>query len=39
MYTLVADRYEHLAIIGVVALVGAGWSYWHEQAATAARWR
>ena len=38
-YTLVADRYEHLAIIAVVALIGALWSHWHEQAATAARWR
>ena len=25
-YSLVADRYEHLAIIGVVGLAGAGWA-------------
>ncbi len=28
--SLAADRYEHIALIGVVALVAAAWSYWHE---------
>ena len=27
-YSLVADHYQHIAIIGVVALAGAGWSRW-----------
>ncbi|MGA2799131.1 MAG: tetratricopeptide repeat protein, partial [Thermoguttaceae bacterium] len=31
-YSLVADHYQHIAIIGVIALAAAGWSIWHEQA-------
>jgi tetratricopeptide (TPR) repeat protein len=31
-YSLVADRYQHIAIIGVIALAAAGWSIWHERA-------
>ena len=27
-YSLVADHYEHLAMIGVLALTGAGWDRW-----------
>jgi protein O-mannosyl-transferase len=30
-YSLVANHYEHLAIIGVVALAAAGWSGWREK--------
>jgi protein O-mannosyl-transferase len=30
-YSLVADHYQHIAIIGVIALVGAGWSIWHKR--------
>ncbi len=29
-YSLVSDHYQHLAIIGVIALVAAGWSVWHQ---------
>ena len=29
-YSLVADRYQYLAVIGVVALIAAGWSYWRR---------
>jgi tetratricopeptide (TPR) repeat protein len=28
-YSLVADHYQHLALIGVVAAAGAAWSRWH----------
>ncbi len=31
-YSLVADHYQHIAIIGVIALAAAGWSSWHERA-------
>ncbi len=27
-YSLVADRYQHIAIIGVIALASAVWSAW-----------
>jgi len=30
-YSLVANHYQHLAIIGVVALAAAGWSGWREK--------
>jgi protein O-mannosyl-transferase len=30
-YSLVANHYQHLAIIGVVALAAAGWSRWRER--------
>jgi protein O-mannosyl-transferase len=30
-YSLVANHYQHLAIIGVVALAAAGWSGWRKQ--------
>lgn len=29
-YALVADHYQHVAIVGVLALVGAGWSRWAQ---------
>jgi len=32
-YSLVADHFAHLAMIGVIAVVAAGWEYWREQMA------
>jgi protein O-mannosyl-transferase len=29
-YSLVADRYQHMAIIAVIALTAAGWSLWRD---------
>jgi protein O-mannosyl-transferase len=37
-YSLVADHYQHIAIIGVIALAAAGWSIWHEQARNTPHW-
>lgn len=37
-YSLVADRYLHIAIIAVVALVAAGWSRWYSRVGPSARW-
>ncbi len=37
-YSLVADRYQHIAVIGVIALVSAGWSGWHRLTRIGARW-
>ncbi len=38
--SLVADRYQHIAIIGMIALAGAGWDIWHERAQEhPARWQ
>ena len=37
-YSLVADHYQHIAIIAVLALVAAGWSAWHAAARGALRW-
>ena len=31
-YSLVADHYQHIAIIGVIALAAAGWSEWRRRA-------
>ncbi|MGD0654060.1 MAG: tetratricopeptide repeat protein [Thermoguttaceae bacterium] len=28
-HSLVADHYQHIAVIGVIALAAAGWSVWH----------
>ncbi len=36
-YSLVADHYQHLAIIGVVAAVAAGWAAWRDASRTANR--
>jgi len=30
-FSLVADHYQHVAIIGVIALAAAGWSTWHRR--------
>ncbi|MGA2063166.1 MAG: tetratricopeptide repeat protein, partial [Thermoguttaceae bacterium] len=37
-YSLVADHYQHIAIIGLIALVSAGWSAWHCLARGKAGW-
>ena len=37
-YSLVADHYQHIAIIGVIALAAAGWSIWHQRARNRADW-
>jgi protein O-mannosyl-transferase len=34
-YSLVADHYQHLALIGVLALAAAGWDRWRRQPAGA----
>ncbi len=31
-FSLVADRYQHIAIIAVTALIGAGWERWKQKA-------
>ena len=38
-YSLVADRYQHIAIISVIALVAAGWSRWHQQVRYGEHWK
>ncbi len=30
-HSLVADHYQHIAIIGVIALAAAGWGFWHAR--------
>ena len=37
-FSLVADHYQHLALLGVVALVAAGWSGWRHGTRGTARW-
>ena len=37
-YSLVADHYQHIAIIAVVALAAASWSAWQKQAQGGAYW-
>ncbi len=37
-FSLVADHYQHIAMIGVIALLAGGWSVWREQAQRLARW-
>jgi tetratricopeptide (TPR) repeat protein len=36
-YSLVADHYQHIAIIGVIALAAAGWSEWQRRAQGSSR--
>jgi Flp pilus assembly protein TadD len=37
-YSLVADHYQHIAIIGVIALIAAGWSCWYKASITIGRY-
>ncbi len=37
-YSLVADHYQYIALIGVAALAAAGWSVWHDQLNRSNRW-
>ncbi|MGA2796443.1 MAG: tetratricopeptide repeat protein [Thermoguttaceae bacterium] len=37
-YSLVADHYQHIAIIGVIALAAAGWSVWRRSIQKKSRW-
>ncbi len=37
-YSLVADHYPYIALIGLVALLAAGFSYWRERTEGALRW-
>ena len=38
-YSLVADHYQHIAIIGVLGLACAGWGVWRERGRGWVRWR
>jgi protein O-mannosyl-transferase len=37
-YSLVADHYQHIAIIGLIALGTAGWSIWRERERKRSKW-
>lgn len=37
-YSLVADHYQHIALIAIVALIGAGFSVWRSAASEALPW-
>jgi tetratricopeptide (TPR) repeat protein len=37
-HSLVADHYQHIAIIGVIALISAGFSAWHRQSRRESHW-
>ncbi len=37
-YSLVADRYQHISIIGLIALAAAGWSAWYNRTSKTPRW-
>lgn len=37
-HSLVADHYQHLALIGVVALIAAGWGRWQQGARASRHW-
>jgi tetratricopeptide (TPR) repeat protein len=38
-YSLVADHYQHLAVIGAIALAAAGWCAWRQRIPRAAQWK
>jgi protein O-mannosyl-transferase len=37
-FSLVADRYQHIAIIGLITLVAAGWSVWRSRTRIVTYW-
>ncbi len=37
-YSLVADHYLHIALVGEIALLAAGWGVWHERVCGLSRW-
>ena len=37
-YSLVADHYQHIALIGIIALASAAWSLWRPRMRAAAYW-
>jgi protein O-mannosyl-transferase len=37
-HSLVADHYQHIAILGVIALAAAGWSIWRQRERNRAHW-
>ncbi len=37
-YSLVADHYQHISLIGVIALAAAGWGTWRRRTWGRARW-
>jgi protein O-mannosyl-transferase len=37
-YSLVADRYQHIPLIGIIALTSASWSAWHLRMRESLRW-
>ena len=37
-YSLVADHYQHIALIGVAALAAAGWTVWRDRVRGEYRW-
>ena len=36
-YSLVADHYQHIALIAIIALAAASWSLWHQRAQWSSR--
>ena len=37
-FSLVSDHYQHIAVIGVIALASAGWAAWHRLARSPSLW-
>ena len=37
-YSLVADHYQHIAIIAVIVLAAGGWSIWRQEVRQSRRW-
>jgi protein O-mannosyl-transferase len=37
-YSLVADHYQHIAVIGIITLLAALWSIWQQSLSKSARW-